>query len=590
MTRTTFAAPQMDLGEYLLQRLAQLGLGSIHGVPGDYNLTVLDYLEPAGLHWVGNANELCAGYAADGYARIKGIGALITSFGVGELSAINAIGASYAEKAPVVHIVGTPPRAAQESGACLHHSLGDGNFRVFADMYKSVTCAQANLWDASTAPQLIDATLKECLLQSRPVYIEIPTDLVRAKVPAPHVPIDLSSADYDEGFEDKVVDSLVVRIQSCKQPLILVDGFTARFGVRDDINALVKLTGFPTLTTPFGKSIVDEKEPNFHGVYLGSAGGESYQSYVQGCDLVLHFGVLGSEVNTFGFTALPPPAATVTFDKYSVSLGTTEKVPAKSRLLSINTALSKLLRRLNGLEIPIPEPYPEDPFLPREVLKSLPEPVDTASIDQYSLWLRMSWFLQPGDIVMTETGTASYGGQSIALPDGTTLINSSIWLSIGYMLGACQGATLAQREMVKDGTRSPGRTILFEGDGSLQMTAQAISDIIRNKLDVTIFVLNNNGYTIERIIHGFSEAYNDIQPWRNLQAPGYFGAVSGDASYPVRTECAQNWGELQTILQRPDIQEGKGLNMIEILMSMDDAPESLRKFVEYLKKRNSAQL
>lgn len=124
----------MDLGEYLLHGLAQLGLGSIHGVHGDYNLTVLDYLKPTGLHWVGNANELCAGYAADGYARIKGIGALITSFGVGECSAINAIGASFPEKVPVVHIVGTPPRTAQESGACLHHSLGDGNFRAFADM------------------------------------------------------------------------------------------------------------------------------------------------------------------------------------------------------------------------------------------------------------------------------------------------------------------------------------------------------------------------------------------------------------------------------------------------------------------------
>ena len=203
MTRKPVNAPQMvDLGEYLLQRLAQLGLCSLHGVPGDYNLTVLDYLEPAHLHWVGNANELCAGYAADGYARVKGIGALMTSFGVGELSAINAIGASFSEKVPVVHIVGTPPVAAQESGACLHHSLGDGNFRVFADMYKKITCAQANLVDQSTAPELIDATLKECLRQSRPVYIEIPTDMVRVKVDAPQDPIHPSNSDYDAAFED----------------------------------------------------------------------------------------------------------------------------------------------------------------------------------------------------------------------------------------------------------------------------------------------------------------------------------------------------------------------------------------------------
>ena len=240
---------QVDLADYLFTRLTQIGLRSLHGVPGDYNLTALDYVEPAGIRWVGNANELNAGYAADGYARIKGIGAIATSFGVGELSAINAIAAAYSEKAPVVHIVGTPPLAAQRSGARLHHTLGDGNFRVFADMYKSVTVAQVNLDDALTAPRLIDMALKECLLQSRPVYIELPCDMVKVKVSAPDASLDLSIPAYDELYEDQRVEILVARIQSSRQPLILVDGFTARFNVRDEVNELVRITGIPTLTT-----------------------------------------------------------------------------------------------------------------------------------------------------------------------------------------------------------------------------------------------------------------------------------------------------------------------------------------------------
>jgi pyruvate decarboxylase len=176
------------------------------------------------------------------------------------------------------------------------------------------------------------------------------------------------------------------------------------------------------------------------------------------------------------------------------------------------------------------------------MFKNLPAPSDGAIVDQYSFWLLISNFIREGDIVLTETGTASYGGQSVILPDNTTVINSTIWLSIGYMLAAAQGASLAQREMQRDGTRSSGRTILFEGDGSLQMTAQSISDMIRNRLDVTIFVLNNNGYTVERIIHGFDESYNDVQPWRNLEAPNYFGAPKSDPTYPVRTFSAKNWG------------------------------------------------
>ncbi|KAH7142094.1 thiamine diphosphate-binding protein [Dactylonectria macrodidyma] len=580
-------APTVDLAEYLWIRLAQLGLRSVHGVPGDYNLTVLDYLESTGINWVGNANELNSGYAADGYARIKGIGALVTSFGVGELSAINAIGGAYAEKAPVVHIVGTPPVAAQQAGACLHHSLGDGNFRVFANMYQSVTVAQANLVDGSSAPQMIDATLKECLRQSRPVYIEIPSDMVKVKVPTPTSPIDLSIPEYDEPFENEVVEALATRIQRSEKPMMLLDAFTARFGIKDEVNQLAKLTGIPILTSPGGKGVVSEHLPNFHGVHFGSAGKPAHQAWAKSRDLVLRFGPLNSETNTFGFTALPDPRVTVTFDKHFIHW---EGQHADGRAISIKSALQKLLRRLKFAQLPIPEPYPSECPSLRAMLEKLPEPKDGAIVDQYSFWLLISNYIREGDIVMTETGTASYGGQSLLLPDDTAVINSTIWLSIGYMLAAAQGASLAQREMCQEGTRPSGRTILFEGDGSLQMTAQAISDMIRNKLDVTIFVLNNNGYTIERIIHGFNENYNDVQPWRNLEAVSYFGAPKDDPSYPVRTFLAQNWGELRTILQNPELQVGKGLNMVEVRMEMADAPQSLVSFVQYLIKRNKGEV
>ncbi|KAJ3543631.1 hypothetical protein NM208_g3470 [Fusarium decemcellulare] len=582
-------APKVDLAQYLWMRLAELGLRSVHGVPGDYNLTVLDYLDSNGLRWVGNANELCSGYAADGYARIKGIGALVTSFGVGELSAINAVGGAYSEKAPVVHIVGMPPTGVQETGVCVHHSLGDGNYRVFADMYKSVTVAQANLKDASTAAHMIDEALKECLRQSRPVYIEMPTNMVQAKVLAPQSPIDLSIMGYDAVLEDQLVDQIVTRIQSSEKPMILVDGFTARFGVKDEINKLVELTGFPTLTTPCGKGIVSEKLANFHGVHFGSAGPPGHQEWAQSRDLVLRVCPLESDTNTFGYTARPDPGATVTFESDSVQMSGMDISSTSERRISLKSTLTKLLGRLNDLELPTAQPYPREIDSLPTLLEKLPKPVDNSVVDQYSFWLLMSNFIRSGDIVLTETGTASYGGQSLILPDDTTVINSTIWLSIGYMLSACQGASLAQRDMCLDGTGRPGRTILFEGEGSLQMTAQSISDIIRNRLDVIIFVLNNKGYTIERIIHGFDATYNDVQSWRNLEAPSYFGAPKDDLLYPVRTFSADNWGELWEIIQQDELQQGKGLNMVEIKMEVDDAPHSLRSFVEFLRSRNSGE-
>ncbi|KAF7537178.1 hypothetical protein G7Z17_g12900 [Cylindrodendrum hubeiense] len=578
---------EIPLADYLFQRLAQLGVGSVHGVPGDYTLTLLDSVEPAGLNWVGNANELNSGYAADAYARIKGISALVTSFGVGELSAINAVGGAYAEKAPVVHIVGTTPVAAQNAGACLHHSLGDGNFRVFANMYKSVTVAQANLIDAKEAPRLIDMVLRECILQSRPVYIEVPTDMVGALVAAPTGLIDLSTPGYSKLLEDEMVDKLLEKIQQAKRPMIFVDGFAARFDIRGDLNELIRRTAFPTLTTPFGKSLVNEKLPNFHGVYIGLVGSPEHSAWVKSRDLVLHFGPLPSDVNTFGFTASPNAEATVTLEADTITIGSTSASPTKHHGIRIKSLLEKLVAKLDGVKLAVAEPFPENPEDPRQLLKSLPTPASDSIVDQYSFWLRISEFFRPGDIILTETGTASYGGQSFVLPEDTMLINSSIWLSIGYMLAASQGVSLAQREMVKEGTRRPGRTILFEGEGSLQMSAQSISDIIRNRLDVTIIVVNNNGYTIERMIHGFNASYNNVQPWRNLEAPSYFGAPENDPSYPVTTRKAHNWGELESVLADPLIQQGKGLNMVEVFMNIDDAPVSLKKFGAYLAVRNS---
>lgn len=313
------AEPQVDLAEYLFTRLQQLGVKHVHGVPGDYNLTACDYVEKAGLGWVGNANELNAGYAADGYARIKGMSALLTSFGVGELSAINAIGAAYAERAPVVHIVGTPTTALQNAQECLHHSLGDGNFRAFADMYRTVTVSQANLIDAATAPRLIDDTLKQCLLQSRPVYIELPSDMVTVQVPPPREPIEFTPHDDTDNFEADVVATLLSKIYGAERPLLLVDGFTARYHITDEVNELVRRTQFPTLTTPFGKGLVNEDQESFCGVYAGFAGKASHKAWVDRRDLVLRFGPLDSEINTFGSTALPRPEVTVVFASLSAS-------------------------------------------------------------------------------------------------------------------------------------------------------------------------------------------------------------------------------------------------------------------------------
>ncbi|OAA53899.1 Thiamine pyrophosphate enzyme, central domain protein [Cordyceps fumosorosea ARSEF 2679] len=414
--------------------------------------------------------------------------------------------------------------------------------------------------------------------------------MVKTKVAEPSTPLDLSIPGYNEAFEDQLVHKLVGRIQDSKRPMILIDAFAAGFCVNAEINDLVRETDFPTLATPGGKGVVDEHLPNFHGVHLGSAGTSAHQAWAGARDLVLHFGPLNSDTNTFGFTAIPNPQVTVAFERHSVQIGGTDEILTGGCSISIKATLNKLLARLRTLRRSAPDPYPNECQTPREALRKLPKPRDESAVDQYSFWLLISTYIKSGDIVLTETGTASYGSHSLILPGETVAINSTIWLSIGYMLAACQGASLAQKEMCEAGTRRPGRTILFVGDGSLQMSAQAVSDMIRNRLNVTIFILNNNGYTIERLIHGPNATYNDVQPWRNLEAPSYFGAPKDEPSYPVRTFAAQNWGELQKIINNAGLKKGNGLNMVEVKMGVDDAPQSLRSFAEYLEMRNRGEV
>lgn len=678
-TTTLTTTPTIPLAKYIFTRLHQLGCRSIHGVPGDYNLTALDYVSdpftpntspqntssssagsPAPLKWVSNCNELNAGYAADGYSRLTGLGAVITAFGVGELSALNAIAGAYAERAAVVHIVGTPPRAAQREGLCLHHTLGDGGYGVFGGMYRGVTVGWVDLAGVEfegegggRVGEEVDRVLGACLRESRPVYVALPTDMVNLPVEAQRLERAVEvypGVDWEEvrKVEDKVIARLVQRIAKARQPFVIVDGFCARYNVWEEVEALVRLLAWPTSSTPFGKSCIDETLPNFHGIYAGLAGRNPgvYKPWVESCDFVLRFGGLDSDVNTYGFSTLPPKQATVSFQKDHVRFGDDGVV---EKGIEIKRLLGRLLGRLNdlttntGFVIPRMDPYPSHLGDPRQELADMPPADPKAPIEQHDFWRRMSHFFREGDVIMTETGTPSVGSREFVLPRNARLINSSIWLSIGYMLAAAQGAALAVREIkseacpqktVQNGDVSSttntvykptpvlnantisGRTILFEGDGSFQMSAQELSTIIRHKLDLTLFLINNDGYVIERFIHGMRAHYNDVARWRYLDAPRFFGAdmpelkaeqskgqmnghvedrngmVNGDHAqgwYRVQTHQARTWGELLDILARPEVQSGKGLCMIEVFMDREDAPESLKKLVRSVKKRNSPE-
>jgi pyruvate decarboxylase len=549
----------IKLADYLFTRLIQLGVGSIFGVPGDYNLRLLDYVVPAGLHWVGNCNELNAAYAADGYSRINGLSALITTFGVGELSAANGIAGAYAERSPVVHIVGTPPRPLQDSRALMHHTFADGEYGRFAAMSTHITAAQTKLVDAQTAPDRIDWILQQALIHSRPVYLELPDDMPGVLVSSANLKTPLGvPRTPSPAHEPQVLSRILERIYSAKRPLILVDGESRALGILDQLDTLIKSTNWPTWVPVFGKGLVNESYDNVYGLYAASFGDTPAKDYFESADLVLTFGPHYSDTNTYFWTTVPKDAVAITFKDSTIQIESDIY-----RDISPASVLSQLLQTLDTSRV-IKATGPAKQSITTGDIN------DTDIIAQKNFFRLVNPIFGEGDIILTETGTAAYGGRTFKLPPRARLFGAVTWLSIGFMLPCTLGAALAKREQ-NAATGGSNQTTLIIGDGSLQMTAQEISVMIKEKLNILIIIINNEGYTIERVIHGRKEKYNDVPFWRHTQALSYFGA--DEEHVKENTWTAKTCGELREILKNDRVHSGQGVRILEVLMDREDVQE-----------------
>lgn len=407
------------------------------------------------------------GYAADGYARVKGISALVTTFGVGELSALNAIAGAYSEFVPIVHIVGQPNTKSQRDGMLLHHTLGNGDFNVFTRMSEDISCYVARLNDPLDAATLIDSAIRQCWIRSRPVYVALPTDIVNAKVNGDRLkkPIDLSLPENNPEKEDYVVEVVLKYLRAAKNPVILVDACAIRHRTLEEVHDLVEASGLPTFVTPMGKGAVDETHKNFGGVYAGNGSNPGVGEVVESSDLVLSIGAIKSDFNTSGFTYRIGQLNTIDFHSTYVRVRYSEYPDT-----NMKGVLRKIIQRMGTLS---PASVPQvNNRLPDSELKSSDQTITHAW-----LWPTVGQWLKPHDIVLTETGTANFGIWDTRFPAQVTAISQVLWGSIGYSLGSCQGAAMAAKEQ---GNR---RTILFIGDGSTQLTVQELSTMLSNKLN-----------------------------------------------------------------------------------------------------------
>jgi len=381
-------------------------------------------------------------------------------------------------------------------------------------MSRNVSCYVASLNDPSTIASEIDQAIHECYIKSRPVYLGLPTDMVQKKIEGERLktPIDLAFPNNDEQKEDYVVDVVLKYLHEAKNPVILVDACAIRHRALDETHELIKKSGIPTFVAPMGKGAVDETLPNYGGVYAGDGSNAGVKERVESSDLIISIGAIKSDFNTAGFTMRTSQLNTIDLHSNYIRVRYSEYPGVR-----MNGVLKKVTQKMGKLNIQEgPKPTNE---IPAEEKSTGPG----ETVTQAWFWPRMGQWLKEKDIVITETGTSNFGIWETRFPADVTAISQVLWGSIGYATGACAGAALAAKEL-----KHAGRTILFTGDGSFQLTAQEVSTMIRRDLKPIIFVIVNDGFEIERQIHDDpNQDYNSIQPWKYKQLVDTFGAKQG---------------------------------------------------------------
>ncbi|MBE0004918.1 indolepyruvate decarboxylase [Citrobacter freundii] len=543
-----------SVADYLLDRLAGCGVGHLFGVPGDYNLQFLDHvIEHPNVCWVGCANELNAAYAADGYARVSGVGALLTTFGVGELSAINGIAGSYAEYVPVLHIVGAPCRGAQRRGELMHHTLGDGDFQHFYRMQQAVTTASAVL-DEQNACYEIDRVLRAMLIERRPGYLMLPADVAKQPATPPNdiliVPLSEPESSVAEAFRYHARE----RLLDSPRVALLADFLALRFGLQPVLQRWMAETPMAHATLLMGKGLFDERHPAFVGTYSAGASSDYVRLAIEDADTIFCVGTQFVDTLTAGFTQQLPQEHTIEVQPHASRIGTSWfNIPMEQAV----TTLRELC-----LEMSFSLP-PERPSVARIQVEKGP-------LTQENFWHTVQQYLAPNDIILVDQGTAAFGAAALSLPCGAEVLVQPLWGSIGYALPAAFGAQTACPDR---------RVILIIGDGAAQLTIQELGSMLRDGQSPVILLLNNDGYTVERAIHGANQRYNDIAAWSWTLVPQAFSRECQAECWRV-TQAVQ----LEEVLAR--LSHPQRLSLIEVVLPKADLPELLRTVTRALESRN----
>ena len=546
---------KQTVGYYLYDCLSKEGITEIFGVPGDYNFSLLNILEKyEGINFVNCRNELNAGYAADAYARVKGISTLITTFGVGELSACNAIAGSYCESVPVIHIIGGPKTIDQQEHKQMHHTLLDGDFDVFRKVYELITEYTATI-TAENAAIEIPIAIQKAKETKKPIYLLLATDI--ANQPIMRRDVYIEKKQTNQNSLKAAVQHIDQVIKQAQKPILISGVHVLRYNLQSQVQQIVEKMNLPVSTMMMGKGSFDESHKNYIGLYAGSLGNTEVQNIVEASDCILAVGTMWSDYNTGSFTAKLNPLNIIEIQPARVKVGM-----AVYENILIQDLLKELLARIDKKMTAVPTvtfPY-------NNSYDSLDE--DVSSKYYYPRFQKM---FKENDIIIADAGTSQFGIAQLKLPRGAIYITQGGWGSIGYGTPAVFGACIADKNR---------RVILFVGDGSNQMTVQEFSSMLYNHCKPIIFLVNNQEYTIEKYLNVAQKQtqYNNIPLWDYSKLIEAFG---GD-SFTMKVYTNK---ELDEAIKQAEAQCNEKFCLIEIYAPQMDAPTIVHKMTNVLEQK-----
>lgn len=525
----------LSIGQYLIRRLTDYGVGHVFGLPGDYVLAFYSMLEHSRLDLISCTREDCAGFAADAYARVHGMGAVCVTYGVGGLSLANSVAGAYAEQSPVVVISGATGLKERTDNPLLHHRVRGWNTQL--DVFDKLCAASIELSDPATAYRDIDYALDTAHRMKRPVYLELPRDMVDV-VPEQSRSFEPKALVSDPAVLAEAIREAVARIEAAERPVIVAGVELHRYGLQAETLAFAENAGIPIAASMLAKSVISEVHPLYIGLYEGAMGRAEVSRFVEDSDCVILLGTMLTDVNLGIFTAKLDLAQSI--------LATSEELRISHHHFH-HVLLEDFIKGLAAARPQArPQSLPPGPAAARGPFQLAPDqPITTTRLVR-----RLDESLDDKTLVIADVGDSLFASSELVIQGQTEFLSPAYYTSMGFAVPAALGAKMARPDL---------KVVALVGDGAFQMTGMELSTIVKHQLPMTVIVLDNGGYGTERLIHEGS--FNDINPWQYQMLPEVLGSGTG---YEVRTE-----GEFSLALDKA-LADDTGLSLIRVHIGAAD--------------------